>query len=439
LTTNIVPEQIRPFGLAAPSGLGGDRRAFDVAAAYYQQRDRIAEDAGILNALIAAIHAEYDLTPTQWAQWYSVALGFHPDLIVELGRGRGNSTAVFCQAASRLGRTRVVSLCNSKEWARDSLPKVKAVVGQPWLERLDARSVNILDVDYGQLFEGAERVLLLWDAHGFEIAEIVLGRILPLIAERPHLVLMHDISDNRYGAASPSYEGQPLWKGSTWDKGTGRSTGRVNIGWMSSLQDQVIAIGDFSTRNGFEVGSGDHEYARFFGAHPGYADEMRRAIGDRFFSPAAHWVFFSLAGVPPPIHFPAVQRRFRHYSEVTIHDTRARRWFGRGLSLPRVIETRPVPWEYSAVMGVRPRREIPADAQRSLRVCLRVEDAPAGIGLLNADQSAFIQSKCVLPGIDAATVWLAIDDPAAAGPLVVHTWETPESARVQIDGISMVW
>ena len=42
-------------------------------------------------------------------------------------------------------------------------------------------------MDYQRLFEGSERVLLLWDAHGFEIAEMVLGRILPLIADRPHL------------------------------------------------------------------------------------------------------------------------------------------------------------------------------------------------------------------------------------------------------------
>ena len=55
----------------------------------------------------------------------------------------------------------------------------------------DARP-NRLDVDYEQLFSTAGRVLLLWDAHGFEIAETVLGRILPVIASRPHLVLMHD-------------------------------------------------------------------------------------------------------------------------------------------------------------------------------------------------------------------------------------------------------
>ena len=133
-----------------------------------------------------------------------MALTFRPDLIVELGRAKGNSTALFCQAASRLGDTRVVSLCNSKDWIEESLPRIRAIVPPGWLDRLDARTADILDVDYEQLFAGRTRVMLLWDAHGFELAETVLGRILPLIADRPHLLLIHDISDNRYAEVSRS-------------------------------------------------------------------------------------------------------------------------------------------------------------------------------------------------------------------------------------------
>ena len=108
----------------AAASPGISRQAFDIAGYYYQQRHRIVEDAGILNALIDATRAGHDLTPNQWAQWYSVALGFQPDLIVELGRAKGNSTALFCQAASRLGGTRVVSLCSSRDWVDETLPQV---------------------------------------------------------------------------------------------------------------------------------------------------------------------------------------------------------------------------------------------------------------------------------------------------------------------------
>ncbi len=91
---------MHPLEDVSRRGVAKDSAAvFDIAEYYYQQRHALVEDAGILNALIDATRAERDLTPQQWAQWYSVALGFQPDLIVELGRAKGNSTALFCQAA----------------------------------------------------------------------------------------------------------------------------------------------------------------------------------------------------------------------------------------------------------------------------------------------------------------------------------------------------
>jgi hypothetical protein len=429
-----LPGATQAAGAAAPA-----EPMFDVAKAYFDQRAAIVEDAPMLKKLIAAVDSENALSSPQWAQLYSVALGFKPDLILELGRSRGNSTAVFCQAASRMPGTRVVSLCMSRDWFEQTLPKVTMIVPADWLDPLDARTIDILDVDYDSLLQGARRVLVLWDAHGFEIAEVVLGRILPLIGDRPHLVMMHDISDTRYAAPLRSYEGQPLWKGSTWDKGAGVSAARVNIGWMNSLQDQVVAIADFAARNDVEIGSADHEYAQFFGTRPAAAEEMQTRLGDTFFSLSAHWAFFTLMGGPAPIHFPSVPRRFRNRSDVRLRDIHPRRWLGRSRPLPRTIATSKIPWEYAAVMSVLPVKQIPLDAQRSLRVQVQVDDAPVGVGLLNADRSAFLQSRHLLPALDPETIWLAIDDPAKAGPLVVHTWDEPRAGRVRIDEISVVW
>jgi hypothetical protein len=437
LTMNQPP---RLFANVPGRDVSADRHAeFDIGHAYYEHRHAIAEDLGVLKSLMAATRAGYDLAPPQWAQWYSVALGFQPDLIVELGRSKGNSTALFCQAASRLGRTRVVSLCNSRDWVDESLPRIQALVAPHWLAPLDARITDILDVDYGRLFEGSGRVLLLWDAHGFEIAEVVLGRILPLIADRPHLVLMHDISDNRYAAVSRSYEEQPIWKGSTWDRGTGKSLARVNIGWMNSLQDQVIAVADFAVRNDIEIGSADHEYAEYFGAHPQRADEMQRLLGDEVFSVAAHYAFFSLAGKQPPFHYPAVQLRFRHQCDAIIRDIHPKHWLRLSTACPRTIHTNAVSWEYAAVMACRPREDIPADARRSLKVHLQVVGASVGVGLLTADQSAFAESRQIPPGLESAPVFLPVTDTAAASQLVVHTWDVPAPARVRIEAITFVW
>ena len=429
----------RVFAKAPERDVSRDQPAFDIARAFYEQRHVIAEDLGILRSLMGATQATHDLQPAQWAQWYGIALGFRPDLIVELGRSKGNSTALFCQAASRLDGTRVVSLCNSKDWNDESLPRVKAVVPSGWFDCLDARVVDILDVGYEQLFAGSERVLLLWDAHGFEIAETVLGRILPLIADRPHLVLMHDISDNRYASVSRSYEGQPLWKGSTWDKGMGTSLARVNIGWMNSLQDQVVAIADFAARNDLEVGSADHEFATYFGARPQHATEMTQLLGDEFFSIAAHFAFLSLAGRQPPFHYPAVQRRFRHQCASVIHDVHPKRWWRAPARMPRTLRTNPVNWEYAVVMDCRARDAIPASEAPSLVVRLQVVDAPVGVGLLNADGSSFAQSRRILPAIESIPVFLPVADSSVSSRLVVHTWDVPESARVRIDDVSFVW
>jgi hypothetical protein len=411
----------------------------DVARYYYDQRAQIHQDAPMLRALMEAVNWLNDLTPAGWAQWYAVALGFKPDLILELGRGYGNSTTLFCQAASRLGRTRVVSLCNSAEWNEVTVPRLKPIVPRGWFDPLDARIVDILDVDYEQLFAGYERVLLLWDAHGFEIAETVLGRILPLIAGRPHLMLMHDISDSRYAAVSRSYEGQPLWKGSTWDKGMGVSRARVNIGWMNSLQDQVVAIADFAARNDLEVGSADHEFATFFGARPQHAAEMTQLLGDEFFSIAAHFAFLSLAGKQPPFHYPAVQRRFRHQCAAVIHDIHPKRWWRAPARMPRTIQTNPVIWDYAAVMDCRASEAIPASAAPSLLVRLQVVGAPVGVGLLSADGSRFGAAQRILPAIASNRVVLPIADRSVSSRLVLHTSDVPESARVRIEDVTFVW
>lgn len=429
----------RLFAHSSGRDASQDPPPFDLALAYYEQRHAISEDRDRLRALIGATQSAPNLSPTQWAQWYSVALSFRPDLIVELGRAKGNSTALSCQAASRLRSTRVVSLCNSKNWDAESLPRVKRVVPTGWLDRLEARTTDILEVDYEQLFAEAGRVLLLWDAHGFEIAETVLGRILPLIADRAHLVLMHDISDNRYASVPRSYEGQPVWKGSTWDKGTGISLARVNIGWMSSLQDQAVAVADFAARNDIEIGSADHEYAEYFGRRPQHAVEMLQLLGEEFFSVSAHYAFLSLSGKKGPFHYPGVQRRFLHECAADLRDIHPRRWWPRSKALPRTIVTAPVAWNYAAVVECRPRETIDAAAYAALKLRLQVLDAPAGVGLLNADGSAFVESRRILPGIEFQSVFLPVADLRAPSQLVVHTWDVPERARVRLEEIAYVW
>lgn len=430
---------LEPFSSTPGRDLGRDRPStFEVARSYYDQRHLIAEDAPLLRALIAAVDGPGDLGSAQWAQWYSVAVGFEPDLIIELGRGRGNSTAVFAQAARRLGlrrpakRTRVVSLCVTGEWDAVVAPAIARIVDPAWFANVDARRIDILSVDYEQLLAGHARVLVLWDAHGFEIAELVLGDILPRLAGRDHLVLMHDISDNRYPGVSRSYSGQPLWKGSAWQKRTGACESRINIGWMNSMQDQVIALADFSVRNDLEIGSADHEYAQFFEAHPDHAEDMDRLLGKEFFSIAGYWAFLSLTGKEGPFHFPAVSggRSAVHRSDL-VTDALAR--------LPATIVTADQAWAYASTIGWRPMEEPPADVAAWIRCRLRVEGGVAGVSLLARDELSFVESHVVSAMTGPIDVWLRAPRATERGRLVIHTWDVPVSARVRIDDLSLVW
>jgi hypothetical protein len=425
--------QLKPFAGTPGRDATRDRPApFDVARAYYDERRRIAADAPLLRQLIAAVDWTNDLTPPQWAQWYGVALGFQPDLVVELGRGRGNSTALFCQAIATLGRGRVVSLCNTGDWATVTAPRVSKVVGRRWFDPLEARITDILTADYADILGDHRRVLLLWDAHGFEIAEVVLGEILPRLLDRTHLVVMHDITDNRYAHASRSYEGQPLWKGSEWQQRTGCWGARVNIGWMHAIQDQVIAIADFSARNDLPVESADHELAQFFAAPSPRADEMRAVLGDEFFSTVAHWAFFTLTGKTGPFEFPGVagRRVFAHRGAVVVDGLR---------QFPATVVTAAQAWTYASAWRWRTIDALPSGADAWLRIRVHVQEGSVGVGLVGSNGKDFTVRRALAPTRESIDVLLPVTDLANPGQLVIQTWAVPVAARVRVDELSIVW
>jgi hypothetical protein len=426
---------VKPFGHLPGRDVAKDRPApCDVARAYYEQRHRVAADAPQLRRLMAAVDWSNDLAPVQWAQIYSVTLDFQPDLIVELGRGRGNSTALFCQAIATLGHGKIVSLCQTGDWAAITVPRLAKVVGPSWFEPLDAQIVDIRTADFASILGDHQRVLLLWDAHGFEIAEVVLGEILPRLLDRTHLVLMHDVVDNRHNGHGRSYRQQPLWKGEDRQPRTGgREVPRVNIGWMQSAQDQVIAITDFSTRNDLVIESAEDELVQFFTASPPRADEMRAALGDDFFSTAAPWAFFTLTGKAGPFEFPSVtgRRSFAHRGAVVVEEVP---------QFPATVITIARQWAYAAAWTWRATDTLPFGADVWLRLRLHVEDGSVGIGLLDPNNLRhFIVRRALSPTSGSIDVLLPVKDPARPGQLVIQTWAEPVSARIRVDELSLEW
>ncbi len=287
---------------SAPSSIGVPGSAFTPGSAYWNQRLVLARSRERIEALSRAVDHASDLSLVQFAQLFASALEFAPDLIVELGRGWGNSTCAFTEAANQLSMSspcRVLSICECPYWDAYTKSRVQELVLPSWFNPLHALRGDILKFDFSQALSGAKRVLVFWDAHGFEVAECVLGVILPELLSREHIVLMHDMSDIRYsGLRTADYAGQGIWKGQN------AGEARLLLGFVDSAVAQAISIQDFASRNRLTVDSADHSIDLVINQVPGRAAEMRDLLGDEIFSLQGHWFWFTLNEHPGPYTFP---------------------------------------------------------------------------------------------------------------------------------------
>jgi len=269
----------------------------------YKQRQAVVANAARLRALFDAVGWGNDLSLPQWGHFYSLALEFRPDLIIELGRGSGNSTCVFTQAAQEIPGCRVLSYCISDDWSRVTRPRVARLVPDAWFEPLDAREQDITTIDFGAVCEGAHRVLVFWDAHGFGVADCVLARLMPTIVDRPHVVAMHDVSDTRYCGTPGDYQGRPFWRGKegAWEG----DCARLRLGWVDTAVDQVIPTLDFLARNGLDLHSADHEVQSDIVDYPERLAALEQDYPEGFFSAVNDWAYFSLNEGKGAHFFPA--------------------------------------------------------------------------------------------------------------------------------------
>lgn len=271
------------------------------ATAYWNQRHKLSELCPRFKGMGEAVGHLIDLSYFQWAQLTSMALEFKPDLIIELGRGKGNSTCIFTEAANILENTKVVSLCLSTGFVEQTLPRLfqGGYVPNGWLKPLECWVTDILFFSFEALINKHKRVMVFWDAHGFEVASCVLGKILPLLQHKEHVVIMHDMSDQRYASnESLDYDNQVLWRG---NEGEGA---RMVLGFINSAVPQAISITDFSCRNHIDLLTADHSFHTELKPYPERVSEMLHLLGDDFFSLNAHWLCFSLNDSHYPMTFP---------------------------------------------------------------------------------------------------------------------------------------
>jgi hypothetical protein len=283
------------------SGLTTSRRVVTPGTACWNQRFALAAHGQRLLQLRAAVGNPNALTTYQVGQLFSLALDYRPDAILELGRGYGNSTCVLTEAANAIGleECRVLSICRNPTWDDEPPTGVCAVVPREWFAPLTTYSGDVADFDYASLLAGAKRVLVFWDAHGFDVAECVLGRILPTLVHREHLVIMHDLLDGRYiNPRKREYGSNRLWRENSW---TGS---QVYLGRVVSTVEQAIAIVDFSSRNDLPLHSADESIDVELARDESKLAEMLRVVGDELFSRRAHWFWLSLNEAPGRVTFP---------------------------------------------------------------------------------------------------------------------------------------
>ena len=154
----------------------------------------------------------FDLPLESWPQLYELTCAFRPDLVLELGRGYGNSTAVFTEAAQAIA-CRVVSIGFDSEqaWETRTAPRLSPVVGAEWFAPLTVIQDDITTIDFQPLVEGSTRTLVYWDAHGTDVADAVLHRLVPLLPPENKIVV-DDVwpAPEQYGQRA-EYRAGPLW------------------------------------------------------------------------------------------------------------------------------------------------------------------------------------------------------------------------------------
>ena len=120
------------------------QEAVTPSRAYWNQRDVIADFLPLAEQLQNAVDCAGNLSPFQWIQLFAMTMEFKPDVILDLGRAKGNSACVFTEAANRLGSCSVISLDIENSWEEESLPNVRKIVPERLWKGENAEETRVL-------------------------------------------------------------------------------------------------------------------------------------------------------------------------------------------------------------------------------------------------------------------------------------------------------
>jgi cephalosporin hydroxylase len=141
-----------------------------------------------------------NLSLREWVRLHERALQSGADLLLEVGRGYGNSTVVLTEAAHRVGATVVsVGFDEPPTFETVTWPKLEPVVGAAWRAPLTVVQSDISDFTPAP----CSRCFVFWDAHGHEVADTMLNRLVPSLPAGS-MVVVHDVcTPEDYAALTP--------------------------------------------------------------------------------------------------------------------------------------------------------------------------------------------------------------------------------------------
>jgi hypothetical protein len=223
-----------------------------VARAVITHLDRLRAVEGQLRAVHETVGriGTADLFRSDMLALAATVLEYRPDIVLELGRGWGASTALF-----RLIGFPTISICQTKLFDL-TMAALAATHPIDWTEGITAIVGKIEAQDYRKLLGSSRRIFIFWDAHGFDVADIVLGRLLPDLVGHQVLVACHDLRDSRYFAGDRLYGKTSLWR-----RQEEPDSLFVRLGNVHSTFEQIISIVDFTSRNRIPLISPSHELA----------------------------------------------------------------------------------------------------------------------------------------------------------------------------------
>jgi hypothetical protein len=175
-----------------------------------------------------------------WYELYALAVDFEPDLMLELGRGFGNSTCVFTEAAHRVGGTVVsVGFDSERAWETRTSPRLLRYLGADWFAPLTILHADITETDFRPHLEGSGRTLVYWDAHGQDVAAAVFANVLPQLP-RDNLVIVDDVQ------VADEEKRRPGWR--RWVRSLFRPE-HYSAGPFESSFDEIVPLWDYLRSN----------------------------------------------------------------------------------------------------------------------------------------------------------------------------------------------